>query len=245
MTNFFPKALAWGSESLISFQRIQSLLLLDEVETRGIALEDIPSSIVRNAIGPGKSRESVLCIMENASFHWNKTEVHTSRSQARKSLAAPPPLNHLRDVTMTLKRGSMIGVCGPVGSGKSSLANAILGEMNWGTGIYAMRRNVLSGSVSVGKRQIKIAYASQSPWITPGTILDNILFGHDYDEKWFWLILKACALDVDVARMPEGVHTNVGERGVSLSGGQRARLALARAVYYDADLYSLVYSYCL
>ncbi|XP_058067677.1 ABC transporter C family member 13 isoform X8 [Magnolia sinica] len=109
-----------------------------------------------------------------------------------------------------------------VGSGKSSLLNSILGEML-----------LVHGSIySRGS----IAYVSQVPWILSGTIRDNILFGKDYDAKRYADVLQACALDVDISLMVGGDLSYIGEKGLNLSGGQRARLALARAIYHGADV---------
>ena len=114
---------------------------------------------------------------------------------------------------------------GPVGSGKSSLLHAISGEIL-----------VASGKVEV---EGKIAYVSQSAWIFSGTVRDNILFGNEFKEEKYQRVINACALKDDMTKFPQGDLTQLGERGVSLSGGQKARVSLARAVYYDAEIYLL------
>ncbi|MBA0836331.1 hypothetical protein Goarm_008558 [Gossypium armourianum] len=131
-------------------------------------------------------------------------------------------LNH---VTLRLPKGLLVAVVGEVGSGKSSLLNSILGEMRLVFGsIYS------SGSV---------AYAPQVPWILSGTIRDNILFGKNLDSQRYADVLEACALDVDILLMAGRDLAYIGEKGTNLSGGQRARLALARAMYQDSDVYLL------
>ncbi|TYH70627.1 hypothetical protein ES332_D05G129300v1 [Gossypium tomentosum] len=131
-------------------------------------------------------------------------------------------LNH---VTLSLPKGLLVAVVGEVGSGKSSLLNSILGEMRLVFGsIYS------SGSV---------AYAPQVPWILSGTIRDNILFGKNLDSQRYADVLEACALDVDISLMAGHDLAYIGEKGTNLSGGQRARLALARAMYQDSDVYLL------
>ncbi|PPR96188.1 hypothetical protein GOBAR_AA24486 [Gossypium barbadense] len=146
-------------------------------------------------------------------------------------------LNH---VTLSLPKGLLVAVVGEVGSGKSSLLNSILGEMRLVFGsIYS------SGSV---------AYAPQVPWILSGTIRDNILFGKNLDSQSKALlgmkdgklvnqmyadVLEACALDVDISLMAGRDLAYIGEKGTNLSGGQRARLALARAMYQGSDVYLL------
>jgi ATP-binding cassette subfamily C (CFTR/MRP) protein 4 len=132
----------------------------------------------------------------------------------------------LKNVSLDLKSGQLLGVCGMVGAGKSSLINAILGELE-----------PEKGSVFVRTKQI--GYVGQSPWILSGSIKENILFGKEFKQEWFESVIKNCALEEDLEQMPDRENTIVGERGVTLSGGQRARIALARAVYCDADIYLL------
>ena len=85
----------------------------------------------------------------------------------------------------------------------------------------------------------KVAYSSQEPWIFSGTVRQNILCGLEYDLKRYKKVIKACALEKDFSLFPNGDSTLIGERGVSLSGGQKARVNLARALYIDADIYLL------
>ncbi|BFZ00219.1 hypothetical protein BsWGS_03257 [Bradybaena similaris] len=128
----------------------------------------------------------------------------------------------LRNLSVTLQRGHLIGVCGNVGCGKSSLISAILGRMD-----------VTSGTVAVSGR---IAYVSQQAWVTNDTLQDNILFGSSYEADRYKQVVEACALNVDFSTFPAGDATEVGERGANLSGGQKQRLSLARAAYSKTDL---------
>ncbi|XP_022800440.1 multidrug resistance-associated protein 4-like isoform X3 [Stylophora pistillata] len=129
----------------------------------------------------------------------------------------------LDNVTFKVSSGELLGVIGAVGSGKSSLLMVILGELP-----------LTEGSVTV---KGKVGYSSQQAWVYNGSLRQNILFGQSYDEDKFKEVTKACALDKDIELLPDGDMTLVGERGVSLSGGQRARVNLARTVYADADIY--------
>jgi ABC-type multidrug transport system fused ATPase/permease subunit len=131
----------------------------------------------------------------------------------------------LRNITATIKKGELVAVVGPVGCGKSSFLSGILGEMN-----------PLSGSLSVSG---SIAYCDQRPWILNDTIQGNILFGREYQDAPFDAALYAACLEDDIAILPGGLQTQIGEKGINLSGGQKARVALARAVYRDADIYLL------
>ncbi|XP_031482452.1 ABC transporter C family member 13 isoform X2 [Nymphaea colorata] len=131
----------------------------------------------------------------------------------------------LKHINLEIPCGFLVAIVGEVGSGKSSLLNAILGEMQ-----------LLHGSVCTHGT---IAYASQVPWILSGTIQDNILFGKQYIAQRYNDVVCACTLDFDIRLMVGGDHAHVGEKGVKLSGGQRARLALARAIYHGGDIYLL------
>uniref|UniRef100_A0A4W6DUI8 ATP-binding cassette, sub-family C (CFTR/MRP), member 10 n=1 Tax=Lates calcarifer TaxID=8187 RepID=A0A4W6DUI8_LATCA len=124
--------------------------------------------------------------------------------------------------------GSLVVVVGKVGCGKSSLLAALTGELNR-----------LSGVVYVADREVGFGLASQEPWIQHASVRDNILFGKDYDPTFYQAVIEACALSDDLNVLPNGDRTEVGENGVTLSGGQKARLALARAVYMDKDIYLL------
>ncbi|KAJ1719698.1 Canalicular multispecific organic anion transporter 1 [Coemansia biformis] len=120
----------------------------------------------------------------------------------------------LQPVSVAIAQGSFVGVVGKVGSGKSSFLSALCGGMPLVEG-----RGVIHGAV---------AYVSQNPWIMNATFRDNVLFGNDYDERRYLQTLEACALSEDVKQLPSGDMCEIGHRGINLSGGQKARLALAR-----------------
>lgn len=131
----------------------------------------------------------------------------------------------LSGINFTVKPGELLVIIGRVGSGKSSILMALMGELP-----------IVSGDLTLYGR---ISYASQEPWIFAGTVEENILFGAEYDEKRFNEVIQVCALHKDIELFPLGRDTLVGERGISLSGGQKARVNLARALYFDADVYLL------
>ncbi|XP_026834859.1 multidrug resistance-associated protein 1 isoform X17 [Drosophila erecta] len=131
----------------------------------------------------------------------------------------------LRNINIEVKKNSLVALVGTVGSGKSSVVQAFLGEME-----------KLAGVVNtVGK----LAYVPQQAWIQNATVRDNILFGQTYDRKRYNKVIDACALRADIDILSAGDLTEIGEKGINLSGGQKQRISLARAVYSDADLYLL------
>ena len=132
----------------------------------------------------------------------------------------------LQDIAFVARSKSLTVITGPVGSGKSTLLSAIAGEISEDT----------SETITY---QGKLIYLPQTAWVFSGTIRENILFGKPYEGHKYARIIEACALTEDIQRFPDSDQTVVGERGEVLSGGQQARVSLARAVYADGDLYLL------
>nr|XP_061802825.1 ATP-binding cassette sub-family C member 4-like [Nerophis lumbriciformis] len=194
VTLFFPLAIEKLSETIVSIHRIKNFLLLDEMSTRTLTLEE-------------KNPNSIE--LKRLTCYWDKL------------LDSPS----LQDISLTVKSHQLLAVIGPVGSGKSSLLSAILGELCQDTGTLTVRG--------------QLNYASQQPWVFPGTIRSNILFGRRMDPEKYERILKACALKKDLELLPNGDLTLIGDKGGTLSGGQKARINLARAVYEEADIYLL------
>jgi ATP-binding cassette subfamily C (CFTR/MRP) protein 4 len=145
----------------------------------------------------------------------------------------------LQGISLTLHPGELLMVVGAVGSGKSSLLCALLGELKLQSGsvVNACRPGIGGATSAIGGSTI--GYASQRPWIVKGSLRDNILFGTPLEQVRYDQCLRCCALDKDLSALSDGDLTQIGERGINLSGGQKARVALARAVYADASLYLL------
>ncbi|KAE9460562.1 hypothetical protein C3L33_07612, partial [Rhododendron williamsianum] len=131
----------------------------------------------------------------------------------------------VKNLNFEIKKGELAAIVGTVGSGKSSLLSAILGEMH-----------KMSGKVKVCGTT---AYVAQTSWIQNGTIQENILFGSPMDGERYREVIKVCCLGKDLEMMEFGDQTEIGERGINLSGGQKQRIQLARAVYQDCDIYLL------
>mmetsp|Transcript_61042 Transcript_61042/g.125907 ORF Transcript_61042/g.125907 Transcript_61042/m.125907 type:complete len:1578 (-) Transcript_61042:105-4838(-) len=150
----------------------------------------------------------------------------SSRSLATKELNEELEMEvTLKDINLEVEPGQLCMVTGKVGAGKTSLLSAILGEMCKDQGAV-----VLSG---------KVSYAAQQPWIFNASVKENILFGSTLDQDRYAQVLEVCALEQDIRFLPAGDQTEIGEKGVNLSGGQKARISLARAVYQRAEVYLL------
>ncbi|EAW12826.1 ATP-binding cassette glutathione S-conjugate transporter YCF1 [Aspergillus clavatus NRRL 1] len=131
----------------------------------------------------------------------------------------------IENIDFSARKGELSCIVGRVGAGKSSFLQSLLGDL-WKT----------EGEVIV---RGSIAYVAQQPWVMNASVRENIVFGHRWDPQFYDLTVGACALLDDFQNLPDGDQTEVGERGISLSGGQKARLTLARAVYARADIYLL------
>uniref|UniRef100_A0A672PR58 ATP binding cassette subfamily C member 12 n=1 Tax=Sinocyclocheilus grahami TaxID=75366 RepID=A0A672PR58_SINGR len=160
--------------------------------------------------------------VEKASFSWSLPDAMNSTEKPKDSSENADFKPSLRNVSFTLSKGRLLGVCGNVGSGKTSLISSILEQMH-----------LLSGSVSANGT---LAYVSQQAWIFHGTVRNNILMGEPFDQT---RVIHACSLKPDLEILPYGDQTEIGERGINLSGGQKQRVSLARAVYSNRDIFLL------
>jgi ATP-binding cassette subfamily C (CFTR/MRP) protein 4 len=208
---FFPMAVITVAEAKISVQRIQQFLLHYEKKTK-------------NVVGNKKNKFINGCVLKfQRNLDKKAPEVSLKNLTARWD--ADLSSDVLSDVTFEARFGELVGVIGAAGSGKSTLLQVVLKELE-----------VTKGNLDV---EGTISYASQDPWIFSASIKQNILFGHEWDADKYQEVIEVCALGYDLSLLPYGDQTLVGEKGVMLSGGQKARVNLARAVYRDAEIYLL------
>ncbi|XP_063285544.1 multidrug resistance-associated protein 1-like [Pelobates fuscus] len=152
----------------------------------------------------------------------SKNDVTVEDGTFTWACSEPPSL---RGINITIPKGSLVAVVGPVGCGKTSLLSALLGEMEKVEGRVATK-----GS---------IAYIPQQTWIPNATFKENIIFGGEFKKDWYDRVISACALLPDLKILSGGENTEIGEKGVNLSGGQKQRISIARAVYRNCDVYLL------
>ncbi|XP_015109439.1 multidrug resistance-associated protein 4 [Diachasma alloeum] len=223
----FPQALIMGDEALISIRRLEKFLLLEEIEYP--SGDSKPSKHTSpKSIAPPKA--AVTVDLHQVSANWETGQL-------------PPTLCN---VSMKIEGGKLCTLVGHVGSGKSSLLNLLLNELPVGAGTARLSQYGDPDSTDHATRgfikdnhDMKISFASQDAWLFFGTLRENILFGQPYDSLRYQEVTRVCSLVRDFKQLPDGDMTVVGERGMSLSGGQRARVNLARAIYRQADLYLL------
>ena len=193
LTGGLPAGIERMSESIIAARRINQFMNLSK---------DIQ---IKQSNNENNTKIGSI-IMKDASFTWGSSQ----------SI-------ELIGINFNVANGSLIGIIGSIGSSKSSLLSAILGEMS-----------LISGESEVHGR---LSYVSQTPWIFAGTIQENILFSKPFEKEKYEKVIKACCLTSDLKSFSSGDLTIIGEKGVNLSGGQKARVGLARAIYTDADIY--------
>ncbi|XP_039312863.1 multidrug resistance-associated protein 4 isoform X2 [Solenopsis invicta] len=265
MTGMFVRGFAELAECMVAIRRLQSFLMLDEFEGNNVVISkasyansdfkraskpDLPyidddvvenqpesreddsgenndckkhnglmvvaSDLLRNTANyVGEKKQSSI-----PDTNWDINMINVTAKWEEKQSE-----NTLDNLNLELEKGKLYAVIGMVGSGKSSFLSAILGELNLTEG-----QAKVNGSVS---------YASQEAWVFGATVRQNILFGQSYERQRYQKVVKACALIRDFKQFPQGDQTVVGERGSSLSGGQKARINLARALYRQSDIYLL------
>lgn len=219
VTILFSISMSSIAEIDISIKRINDFLSLEELHESGIKESNLGSitlsnSKINNDINftiskPSDEEIKPKIILRNVSAKWDQNSA----------------VNTLQDINIEITSNYLMAVVGPVGSGKSSLLSTLLKELS-----------IVEGTMNL---QGKISYAPQEPWLFSGSIRQNILFGEEYDKRRYAEVVRVCALKSDFAMFQYGDKTLVGERGCSLSGGQKARINLARCVYKQADIYLL------
>ncbi|BHF60315.1 Multidrug resistance-associated protein 7 [Sparganum proliferum] len=228
--NAFPWVINGVMEALVSARRICRLFDLPESQTRELsyitpasanpAFEEesqeytVDAMTKKELVPPDNSFKLFICAER---FYWKTSEEPS-----------------LVNIDLSISEGQLIGVVGPVASGKSSLLLAIMGELQSQNGQVTYVRG-RSGAAAT----LRFAYVGLTPWLQKGTVRQNILFGEPTDAEWLQTVVAACGLELDLKKLPHGLDSEIGEAGSLLSGGQRARVALARAIYQRADVYLL------
>ncbi|CAF4658113.1 unnamed protein product [Rotaria sp. Silwood1] len=210
--NSFPWVINGLVEAHVSLKRVQRFINIEPTY-----LEEYYENVPIDPYVP-LDHPSLDIRINQANFSWNPAVNIESNDIS------------LKDVDLTIVRGSLVLILGRVGSGKTTLLNCLLAELKKLNGSVNVHRGIENG----------FGYVSQESWIQQMSLRDNILFGKTYHEQWYRKVIDACALENDIKNLgPAGDHTLIGENGVTLSGGQKARLSLARAVYQDKDIYLL------
>ncbi|TBU41809.1 P-loop containing nucleoside triphosphate hydrolase protein [Dichomitus squalens] len=221
VNTFFSQLL----RSKVALDRIATYLDEDEIDGQ-------VSNLQRN---PVDEEDPGLAIVDG-SFRWNS--IGTDTSNAGESVAAPifntsaSSAHHdfeLKNINIVFPEDRLTLVTGPTAGGKTALLMALLGEMTTLHGRVFTSKN----SSKIDDRGLlrSISYAAQTPWLRHQSIRENVLFGFPYNDDRYRAVIECCALIPDLEMLEDGDATEIGTRGVTLSGGQKARVALARAIY--------------
>ncbi|RCK55826.1 Multiple drug resistance-associated protein-like transporter 1 [Candida viswanathii] len=212
-----------------SLSRIGELLTMDELD------DDQHGFMKRDPEPSDNSTYSI--VVKDATFVWSEGKAPEYKDEESEVQDTPTSNVALKDINFLAKKSELTCVVGKVGSGKSTLIKAILGDVPIKIPKYS--DDSASGPTPSVETFGSIAYCPQNPWILNGTVKENILFGHKYEPEFYKTTIDACELVSDFKNLPDGDKTIVGEKGISLSGGQKARISLARSVYARADIYLL------
>ncbi|CAH1098768.1 unnamed protein product [Psylliodes chrysocephalus] len=213
----FPRGLTFYNEAKVSVGRIEEFLLLDEIERK---------SLTNHTTNSKEPNSNQITSLEETNYEKGlKEDAGDIEIQDITASWEPNLVPTLANVNLHIKSGTLCCIVGNVGAGKSSILQLLLQELP-----------ITSGKLRVNGT---IAYASQEPWLFVSNVRDNILFGKPYDRRKYREVVKVCSLETDFKQFPFGDKSLVGERGTSLSGGQRARVNLARTIYSEADIYLL------
>ncbi|XP_057338415.1 ATP-binding cassette sub-family C member 5-like isoform X4 [Microplitis mediator] len=223
MISFFEVAITTVVNTRVSFARIKSVMSMEE--NNSFIQKPIVKSQALSIMNGTFVCDVDSCNLKSAEKKKKRKLNKDDLEKNELEFLMPKRIEILSDINFEAAKSKLIGICGHVGSGKSSLLRAALGQIR-----------ITNGKIS---RDGSCAYVSQQAWIQNATFRDNILFGHKFDSHRYYTAIDVCCLQEDIDSLPAADETEIGERGVNLSGGQKQRVALARAYYANQDIYFL------
>ncbi|KAI0746725.1 multidrug resistance-associated ABC transporter [Daedaleopsis nitida] len=246
---YFPIVIASATDALVALRRISTFLRAEELavpytidSSSNVAL-DVDGDFTWETVRKGDAQPKFRHGKGGKSVEAKKGKKDQAKKRGKKDAAPVLPTTadghgldekkekekeseekpfELNNVKLRVPKGSFVAIVGRVGSGKSSLLQALIGEMR------KTRGDCVFSSTA--------AYVPQTAWIMNATLRQNVIFGQEENEAKFRDIIKACCLEPDLEMLPNGEETEIGEKGINLSGGQKARVSLARAAYSGAEI---------
>ncbi|KAF9692397.1 hypothetical protein EKO04_009468 [Ascochyta lentis] len=234
--NFLPLVIGQVIDANASVKRIQEFLMAEEAEDSAkwdyeakdaIVLANADFTWERHPTndeakdGPSGKKIGKESKAETKARVQSEKDEHDADMARKKDAAEEKPFE-MKGLNLSFGRNELVAIIGSVGSGKSSLLAALAGDM---------RRT--NGEVVMGASR---AFCPQYAWIQNATVRENIVFGKEFKQTWYDQVIDACALRPDLEMLPVGDATEIGERGITVSGGQKQRMNIARAIYFDADI---------
>ncbi|KAF2794971.1 ABC multidrug transporter-like protein [Melanomma pulvis-pyrius CBS 109.77] len=240
--NFLPLVIGQVIDANASIKRIEEFLLAEEAQEDtewnysakdAVVLKDAEFTWERH---PTQDNDDIPLLGPAGGPPTKKpTKAKPSKKEKRASAQADKDLGspvesldadahpfQMKEISLSIGRKELIAVIGGVGSGKSSLLAALAGDMR-----------KTNGEVMIGASR---AFCPQYAWIQNASVRENIIFGKEFKQDWYNTVVDACALRPDLEMLPNGDMTEIGERGITVSGGQKQRMNIARAIYFDADI---------
>ncbi|MCJ1448024.1 MAG: hypothetical protein MMC23_008537 [Stictis urceolatum] len=233
--NLLPFVIGQVTDGLVSASRIESFLRAEEQHDqvhwdldgdKGIVLEDADFTWERTTSKSSSEQDGEKQVKSGKKEDKKQKRISQGTADSDPEIPKEKPENmqpfQLKDINVSVGKHELIAVIGTVGSGKSSLLAALAGDMRQ-----------TKGKLTLGATR---SFCPQYAWIQNTTVKENVLFGKPMDKAWYEQVIDACALRADLDMLPAGDLTEIGERGITVSGGQKQRLNIARAIYYNADL---------
>ncbi|PBK73200.1 multidrug resistance-associated ABC transporter [Armillaria solidipes] len=228
---FLPLDVTVVSDALVAMSRVSEFLTAEELPNEYVVNEHSNLAVEVNGTFTWETAEQpdsvkLASALGDKPEKRNKQKIEdklpTSEADVDDTSSYTSQPFELQDLYMTVLKGSFVAIVGRVGSGKSSILQALIGE------IRRVKGEVIFGG--------SVAYAPQAAWIRNATLRENILFGQELDEDRLQEVISACSLERDLTMLPHGEETEIGEKGINLSGGQKARVSLARVAYSPSEI---------
>ena len=195
--------------------------MLKDLPINNTNKKNLKKELKKGLIKENKEKDDINNISEETDDKKNNISINNDPPKIERIIL-------LKNIDVKILKGEHIGIIGEVGSGKTCLLNAFINNLQ------VFSNNNENGNIKLSGN---ISFVSQNPWILNASVEENILFFNQKDEERYNKVISICQLEQDFMSLPKGDKTEIGEKGLNLSGGQKARLSIARAIYSNAQIY--------
>ena len=196
----------------------------DEDNEKLVLTSNLENKLINSETENENNKNNKIEIIKNDN---NNENIQDKRNIIKNKESNVEKIILLKDINVQILKGEHIGIIGEVGSGKTCLLNAFINNLQ----VFSKNKK---GNIKLSG---KISFVSQNPWILNATVEENILFFSKKDEEKYKKVISICQLESDLLTLQKGDQTEIGEKGLNLSGGQKARISIARAIYSEAEIY--------